>query len=66
MKLACNIGQRGRKARLVTGGIVDVCGIAGILAGVFGESTGFLITGIFLSITGSFMIQTLSRKKSIV
>lgn len=56
MKLACNINQRGRKARLATGVIADLCGVAGILAGILGNSTGMLIAGIFLSITGSFMI----------
>lgn len=56
MKLTCNIDQRGRKARLVTGVIADVCGVAGILAGLFGNSTGMLIAGILLSIAGSFMI----------
>jgi hypothetical protein len=56
MKLACNIDQRGRKARLVTGIIVDLCGVALIIAGAFGGSRGILIAGIFLCLTGSFMI----------
>ena len=56
MKLACNIDRRGRKARLVTGVIVDLCGVAGILAGVWRDSTGILIAGLFLSITGLFMV----------
>jgi hypothetical protein len=56
MKLACNIDQRGRRTRLVTGVIVDVCGVAGILVGLFRDSTGILVAGIFLCITGSFMI----------
>jgi hypothetical protein len=56
MKLACNIDQRGRKARLVTGVIVDLCGVAGILTGAFGNSAGLLSAGILLSIAGSFMI----------
>ena len=56
MKLTCNIDHRGRKARLVTGAIVDVCSIAGIIAGVLGDSTSILAIGILLFITGSFMI----------
>jgi hypothetical protein len=56
MKLTCNIDQRGRKARLVTGVIVDLGGVAGILAGVFRDSTVILIAGILLSVTGSFMV----------
>ena len=56
MKLACNIDQRGRKARLVSGVIVDLCGVALILAGVLMDSWGMLIAGILLSVTGSFMI----------
>jgi hypothetical protein len=56
MKLACNIDQRGKKARLVSGAIVDLCGVALILAGVLMDSLGMLIAGILLSVTGSFMI----------
>ena len=56
MKLACNIDHRGRKARLVTGAIVDVCGSAGIIAGVLRDSTGIFIIGILLFMAGSFMI----------
>jgi hypothetical protein len=56
MKLTCNIDQRGRRTRLVTGVIVDLCGLAGILVSLSRSSTGILVAGIFLSITGSFMI----------
>lgn len=56
MKLACNIDQRGRKARLVSGVIVDLCGVALILASLLVDSLGMLIAGILLSVTGSFMI----------
>lgn len=56
MKLACNIDHRGRKARLVSGAILDVCGIAAIIAGVLRDSTVILTIGILLFITGAFMI----------
>jgi len=56
MKLTCNIDQRGRKARLVGGIIVGLCGVALILTGALINSTGMLIVGIFLCVTGSFMI----------
>jgi hypothetical protein len=56
MKWACNIDARGRKARLITGAIVDLCGAAGIIAGVLRDSTSVLIVGIFLFMAGSFMI----------
>lgn len=56
MKLACNIDQRGRKARLVSGVIVDLCGVALILASLLVDSLGMLIAGILLFVTGSFMI----------
>jgi hypothetical protein len=56
MRLACNIDQRGRKARLVSGVIVDLCGVVLILASLLAHSLGLLIAGILLSVTGSFMI----------
>jgi hypothetical protein len=56
MRFTCNIDKRGRKARLVTGAIVDMCGIAGILAAVSEDSIAILTAGIFLSIAGLFMI----------
>ena len=56
MNLACNIDQRGRRARLVGGVIVDTCGVALIVAGTLTGSTMVLVLGIFLSIVGAFMI----------
>ena len=56
MKLACNIDQRGKKARLVGGVLVDLCGATLILAGVLTGSRRMLSGGIFLCATGSFMI----------
>jgi hypothetical protein len=56
MKLACNIDQRGRKARLASGVIVGLCGVALILASLFVDPLRMLIAGILLLVTGSFMI----------
>ena len=57
MKPACNIDQRGRKARMVGGVIVDLCGVALILTSVLSVSSStMIIVGISLSIIGSFMI----------
>ena len=57
MKLACNIDQRGRKARLIGGAVVDLCGVALILTSVLStNSLAMIAAGIFLSVTGSFMV----------
>jgi hypothetical protein len=54
--LACNIDQRGKRARLIGGVIVGVCGAALILTGALTKSMVILGVGIFLAVTGSFMI----------
>ncbi|HTS17272.1 MAG TPA: hypothetical protein VMP11_06855 [Verrucomicrobiae bacterium] len=56
MKLACNIDQRGRKARMISGGIVSACGLALIITGVIGKSGTLMAVGVFLDVVGSFMI----------
>jgi len=56
MKLACNIDQRGRRARLISGAIVDLCGVALLVTGIVSHSLALIVAGIFLDITGSFMI----------
>jgi hypothetical protein len=55
-RLACNIDQRGRNARLIGGMIVDLCGTALVVTGAFTNSPAVLAVGIFLCVTGSFMI----------
>ena len=55
-RLACNIDQRGRRARLIGGGVVDVCGLALLVTGMVSHSLSLIVVGIFLDITGSFMI----------
>jgi hypothetical protein len=56
MKIACNIDGRGRRARLISGLIVDVCGAALIITGAIGGSKILLAAGILLVVIGSFMI----------
>ena len=56
MKLACNIDRRGRKARWVTGIIVDLCGAGLFLAGLFTHSRKMLWAGVVLCVSGSFMV----------
>jgi uncharacterized membrane protein HdeD (DUF308 family) len=56
MKLACNIDQRGRKARLISGVIVDLCGVALLVTGIVSRSLAMIVVGVFLDITGSFII----------
>ena len=56
MKFACNIDAQGRKARLITGIVVDVVGIALALAGSLTGTMITLIAGAVLSFAGSFMI----------
>ncbi|MGD1019538.1 MAG: hypothetical protein ABSA12_09485 [Verrucomicrobiia bacterium] len=56
MKLACNIDQRGKRARLVGGVIVGLCGVALLVTGLFAHFSGMIIAGVFLGVTGSFMI----------
>lgn len=54
--MQCNIDQRGRKARIVTGAIVDATGVILILTGILRNDTAFIVAGIIVSVAGSFMI----------
>lgn len=56
MKLACNIDRRGRRARLITGIVVDTVGVALILAGFVQRDERMYAAGIVLMVAGSFMI----------
>jgi uncharacterized membrane protein HdeD (DUF308 family) len=56
MKLTCNIDQRGRKARLRGGIVIALCGVGLIIWSALASSLPLLIVGIFLLVTGSFMI----------
>ena len=61
MKLPCNIDQRGKRARLVGGVLVDLCGATVIITGVLTGSRRMFIGGVSLCITGSFMIFEVAR-----
>jgi hypothetical protein len=52
----CNIDQSGRKARIVTGAMVDVVGAVLILAGVLRSETSFIVAGAVVSLAGVIMI----------
>jgi hypothetical protein len=52
----CNIDQRGRKARLVTGAMVDTVGAILILTGVLRNDTALIVAGAVVSLAGLFMI----------
>lgn len=56
MKLACNIDQRGRRARLITGALVDVVGVALLVAGILTHHSAMLVAGIISSLAGGFMV----------
>lgn len=56
MKLTCNIDQRGRKARLITGFVVDFTGMALLVTGLLTSDRTTIVGGVLLSLAGSFMI----------
>ncbi len=56
IKLTPNIDRRGRRARLIAGIVVDLCGVGLVLAGVAHGRTGLLIGGIVALVCGSFTI----------
>ena len=52
----CNIDQRGRRSRIISGAIVDLIGIGIFVIGVMRDNLGALIAGGVLSLVGAFMI----------
>lgn len=54
--MECNIDQRGRQARLVTGAVVDAAGVAAIVVGLFLHEPIVIIVGAVVTVAGSFMI----------
>ncbi len=54
--MQCNIDQRGRKARIVTGAAVDGVGAVMILAGALRTETWLIVAGAVVSVAGLFMI----------
>ena len=56
VKLSPNIDRRGRRARLIAGIVLDLCGVALVVAGVSGGRRGMLIGGVVALVFGSFTI----------
>ena len=56
MKLTPNIDQSGRKMRMRGGILACVVGVVLTVWGAVSGSRGMLIAGIFLIVTGAFMI----------
>jgi hypothetical protein len=54
--MQCNIDQRGRKARIVTGVIVDAAGAILLITGALREDTALIIGGILTTLAGAFVI----------
>jgi len=52
----CNIDQRGRKARIISGAATDAVGALAILAGVLRNEAWFIVIGALLSVAGLFII----------
>jgi hypothetical protein len=56
VSLTCNIDQRGRRARSVTGVICDACGTGLLVGGILSSTLWLIITGGAISVAGAFMI----------
>ena len=54
--MQCNIDQRGRQARLVTGTAVDALGIFLLVAGLYAGKKWMMVAGAVLCFSGLFMI----------
>lgn len=54
--MQCNIDQRGRKARLVTGAVVDCCGTALLVVGFLFHQSAAIVAGVVCCMAGVFMI----------
>jgi hypothetical protein len=56
MKMECNIDQRGRTARIITGAISDLAGSVCLVLGILNDSLTLIIVGGVLIVAGCFMI----------
>ena len=56
VKLVPNIDHRGRRARLVSGIVVALAGVALGLAGLHADSRALIIGGVVVLVAGGFMI----------
>ncbi len=54
--MQCNIDQRGRKARMVAGAVVDGVGAVMILVGAWRTEVWLIVAGAVVSAAGLFMI----------
>jgi hypothetical protein len=54
--MQCNIEQRGRRARLVTGAIVDAMGALLVVVGALVGPAALIVAGAVASLAGLFMI----------
>lgn len=54
--MQCNIDQRGRKARIITGVIVDLIGVALLVAGIATGQLALIIAGSVTVGAGLFVI----------
>lgn len=54
--MQCNIDQRGRKARLVTGAVVDALGVFLLVAGIYVGKKWLIVAGAIACLSGMFMI----------
>ena len=54
--MQCNIDQRGRKARIISGAATDAVGALAILAGVLRNEHWLIAIGALLSAAGLFVI----------
>jgi hypothetical protein len=56
MKMECNIDQRGRTARIITGIISDLAGAVCLGFGILNDHLALMIAGGVLMVAGGFMI----------
>jgi hypothetical protein len=54
--MQCNIDQRGRKARIATGILIDLVGISVLVAGIVFGHVALIIAGVVTSGAGIFVI----------
>ncbi|MEI6083385.1 MAG: hypothetical protein WCS70_03695 [Verrucomicrobiota bacterium] len=54
--MQCNIDQRGRTARIVTGAIIDLVGAALLVAGILTGGLELIVAGAVVSGAGMFVI----------
>ena len=61
MNVTCNIDQRGRKIRFVSGILFDGCGAALLVWGLLTGGVGLIVGGVALSLVGGFVMFEAAR-----